>query len=175
MKTQLMEAESVVDLVPQILHLKKILVPIDFSDPSKKAIQYASRLAEQFDSEIVLLHVMELPPPIAAMRLAYDARRSSVDRLSAAKKKLRLRRMRPPIAPLARWLDECAAKAPIRRCRHDTHAFASSAAISRSATALRSKTSVRSMRVRRRVRSRQLSESRSPTATAMGTSCGWAW
>ena len=89
MKTQLMEAESVVDLVPQILHLKKILVPIDFSDPSKKAFQYASRLAEQFDSEIVLLHVMELPPPIAAMRLAYDARRSSVDRLSAAKKKLR--------------------------------------------------------------------------------------
>ena len=67
MKTQLMEAESVVDLVPQILHLKKILVPIDFSDPSKKAFQYALRLAEQFDSEIVLLHVMELPPPIAAM------------------------------------------------------------------------------------------------------------
>ena len=89
MKTQLMEAESVVDLVPQILHLKKILVPIDFSDPSKKAFQYASRLAEQFDSEIVLLHVMDLLPPIAAMRLTYDARRSSTDQLSAAKKKLR--------------------------------------------------------------------------------------
>ena len=27
-----MEPESVVDVVPQILHLKKILVPIDFSD-----------------------------------------------------------------------------------------------------------------------------------------------
>src|SRR5881396_1631347 len=89
MKTQLMEREGVVDLVPQILHLKKILVPIDFSDPSKKAFQYALRLAEQFDSEIVLLHVMELRPPIAAMRLAYDARRSSADQLSNAKKNLR--------------------------------------------------------------------------------------
>ena len=87
MKTQLMEAESVVDLVPQILHLKKILVPIDFSDPSKKAFQYALRLAEQFDSEIVLLHVIELRTSIAAIHLGYDARRSSKDQLSIAKKR----------------------------------------------------------------------------------------
>ena len=88
MKAQFTESDSVIDLVPQILHLKKILVPIDFSDPSKKAFQYALRLAEQFDSEIVLLHVMELRPPIAAIHLGYDARRSSKDQLSIAKKKL---------------------------------------------------------------------------------------
>ena len=63
MKTQLMEAESVVDLVPQILHLKKILVPIDFSDASKKAFLYALRFAEQFNCEIVLLHVVEVVSP----------------------------------------------------------------------------------------------------------------
>jgi nucleotide-binding universal stress UspA family protein len=89
MKAQFTESNGVIDLVPQILHLKKILVPIDFSGPSKKAFQYALRLAEQFDSEIVLLHVIELPPPIAAMRLTYDARRSSADQLSTAKKNLR--------------------------------------------------------------------------------------
>jgi universal stress protein A len=89
MKAQSTESEGVIDLVPQILYLKTILVPIDFSGPSKKAFQYALRLAEQFDSEIVLFHVMELPPPIAAMRLAYDARRLSADQLSTAKKNLR--------------------------------------------------------------------------------------
>src|SRR5436190_24274457 len=89
MKAQFTESDSVIDVVPQILHLKKILVPLDFSDPSKKAFQYALRLAEQFDSEIVLLHVMELPRPIAGMRLRYDAKRTAGDQLSSAKKKLR--------------------------------------------------------------------------------------
>jgi universal stress protein A len=88
-KAQFTESDSVIDLVPQILHLKKILVPNDFSDPSKKAFQYARRLAEQFDSEIVLLHVIELPPPIAAIHLAYDARRSYQDQVTSAKKNLR--------------------------------------------------------------------------------------
>jgi len=47
-------AESI-ELVPQILHLKKLLVPTDFSDTSKKAVQYALRFAEQFGCEIALL------------------------------------------------------------------------------------------------------------------------
>jgi nucleotide-binding universal stress UspA family protein len=89
MKAQSIESDSVIDVVPQILHLKKILVPIDFSGRSKKAFQYASRFAEQFDSEIVLLHVMELPPPMAAIRLAHDSRKSSRIKLSTAKKNLR--------------------------------------------------------------------------------------
>jgi universal stress protein A len=72
MKTQLMEAESVVDLVPQILHLKKILVPIDFSTMSKQAFQYALRFAEQFRCEIILLHVVEPETLIAGTPLAVD-------------------------------------------------------------------------------------------------------
>ncbi len=39
--------------------LKKILVPLDFSDSSKKALSYARPFAEQFGAEITLLHVVE--------------------------------------------------------------------------------------------------------------------
>jgi universal stress protein A len=72
MKTQLMEAESVVDLVPQILNPKKILVPIDFSTMSKHAFHYALRFAEQFRCEIILLHVVEPEREIAGTPLAVD-------------------------------------------------------------------------------------------------------
>jgi universal stress protein A len=72
MKTQLMEAESVVDLAPQILNPKKILVPIDFSTMSKHAFQYALRFAEQFRCEIILLHVVEPESVIAGTPIAVD-------------------------------------------------------------------------------------------------------
>jgi universal stress protein A len=72
MKTQVMEPEGVVELVPQVLNLKKILVPIDFSPMSKKALQYALRFAEQFGCEIVLLHVIEPVTAIAGAPLAVD-------------------------------------------------------------------------------------------------------
>src|SRR6476661_522958 len=72
MKAQLMESKRVVEVVPQILNLKKILVPIDFSPMSKKAFQYALRFAEQFGCEIVLLHVIEPETAIAGTPLAVD-------------------------------------------------------------------------------------------------------
>ena len=43
----------------KIFSLKKILVPVDFSDYSKKALRYARPFAEQFGAEIILLHVVE--------------------------------------------------------------------------------------------------------------------
>ena len=39
--------------------LTKILVPIDFSDCSKKALQYALAFAKQFHTSLVLLYVVE--------------------------------------------------------------------------------------------------------------------
>lgn len=39
------------------LKLATILAPIDFSDGSKKSLQYAVHFARQFGAEIVLLHV----------------------------------------------------------------------------------------------------------------------
>jgi len=66
------ETADTVELVPQILHPKTILVPIDFSATSKKAFQYALRFAEQFGCEIVLLHVVEPVEAIAGTPLAVD-------------------------------------------------------------------------------------------------------
>ena len=46
-------------------HIKHILVPIDFSDCSRKAIKYALPLATQFNATLTLLHVadFEKEPP----------------------------------------------------------------------------------------------------------------
>ncbi len=52
-------------------NLRKILVPADFSDCSRKALQYATALARQCQAEI-LLHVLEMPPvPVQAFEAAF--------------------------------------------------------------------------------------------------------
>lgn len=45
----------------RVSRLKKILVPVDFSERSTKALQYASSFARQFGAEILCLHVIEIP------------------------------------------------------------------------------------------------------------------
>jgi universal stress protein A len=45
--------------VPE-LQLRKILVPVDFSECSRKAVHYAASFAKQFNAEVVLLHVLEV-------------------------------------------------------------------------------------------------------------------
>ncbi len=44
------------------LNFKKILVPIDFSEVSRKALCYAASLARQFGGVTSVLHVIEPPP-----------------------------------------------------------------------------------------------------------------
>lgn len=41
--------------------MKKILVPTDFSEQAENALKVAVQLAKKFDSEIYLLHMLELP------------------------------------------------------------------------------------------------------------------
>jgi universal stress protein A len=41
------------------VRIRSILVPVDFSHPSLKALDYAVALAEQFDARITLLYVSE--------------------------------------------------------------------------------------------------------------------
>ena len=41
------------------LQIKSILVPVDFSPPSKKALDYAVEVARQFKAKLTLLHVIE--------------------------------------------------------------------------------------------------------------------
>lgn len=49
--------------VPE-LALKRILVPLDFSESSRRALRYAESFARQFNAELLLLHVVEpVPPP----------------------------------------------------------------------------------------------------------------
>lgn len=52
--------------------LKRILVPVDFSPLSKKALHYATRLAQQFGAEIDLFHVIEpeIPPAFDGFMIA---------------------------------------------------------------------------------------------------------
>ena len=44
---------------PAAFRLRRILVPIDFSENSKKALRYAQSFAEQFGAGLDLLHVVE--------------------------------------------------------------------------------------------------------------------
>jgi nucleotide-binding universal stress UspA family protein len=89
MKTaaQRIQTADAIELVPQILLLKKILVPTDFSETSKKAVQYALRFAEQFGCEIALLYVVEPVPPLVGAPLGVEAF-TEEDEFSMAEKDL---------------------------------------------------------------------------------------
>jgi universal stress protein A len=45
-----------------VLSIRTILCPVDFSDPSNKALDAAVEVAKQFQAELVLVHVI---PPVA--------------------------------------------------------------------------------------------------------------
>jgi nucleotide-binding universal stress UspA family protein len=45
-----------------IMEIRHILVPTDFSDSSKRALDDAVGLAQTFGAKLTLLHVVELPP-----------------------------------------------------------------------------------------------------------------
>jgi len=74
--------------------LRHILVPVDFSDTSKKAIQYAVPFGAAFDAEVLLLHVMQpysvpvelgyMPPQWAeSQREFVKSARDELDKLCA--------------------------------------------------------------------------------------------
>jgi nucleotide-binding universal stress UspA family protein len=52
------------DAVPLPVFFKKIVCPVDFSTSSMTALTYALSLAQQADAELIVLHVIELPPDI---------------------------------------------------------------------------------------------------------------
>lgn len=57
--------------VPE-LRLKHILVPVDFSDCSRKALHYAAPLARQFNADITLLHVV-VAVPLPPQMMVFEA------------------------------------------------------------------------------------------------------
>jgi nucleotide-binding universal stress UspA family protein len=74
---------EVIDLVPALLKIRTILVPIDFSKTSEKALVYAVRMAEQFGSKIVVLNVVE---PIATPDFAYHPLMLETDKAKSVAK-----------------------------------------------------------------------------------------
>ena len=51
--------DPVITISPAVIHLKNILVPLDFSEMSLKSLQYAVPFAIQFGAKLTLLHVEE--------------------------------------------------------------------------------------------------------------------
>lgn len=69
------------------MQIKKILVPHDFSSHSKKALDWALELAEKWQAEVELLHVIHILPPVVDVPndMYADVER---DQLAAAQKDL---------------------------------------------------------------------------------------
>jgi universal stress protein A len=91
--------------LPEV-NLKRILVPVDFSAQSRKAMQYALSFAKQFNAEILLLHVIEMTPlPAPPLTVVQDETTQASVHENAARE-------------LAEWRDEIssqvAAKASVR-------------------------------------------------------------
>lgn len=65
--------------------IKKILVPVDGSQPSVKAVELASDLASKYDAEIILLHVLlrgHMPDGLKkALEIEVGKRKASADNL----------------------------------------------------------------------------------------------
>ncbi|HEY3302722.1 MAG TPA: universal stress protein [Candidatus Binatia bacterium] len=70
--------------------IKKILVPSDFSGPSRRAMDYAAILAKESGAEILLLHVIEsLPYSVTDTLHVIDHRRALEKTAGALLKNLR--------------------------------------------------------------------------------------
>ena len=61
------------------MNLNKILVPIDYSDYSERALEWGAGLADKFDAQLFLVHVIPRPSPdlaraeeTAALQFALD-------------------------------------------------------------------------------------------------------
>jgi universal stress protein A len=72
--------------------VKRILVPVDFSEPSMKALPYALSLARQFRAELFLVHIVEqivypgdwMIPPFPSGDFASESREQLVEKLRNA-------------------------------------------------------------------------------------------
>lgn len=78
--------------------LKRILCPIDFSDSSMKALEYALSLAKEADAELLLMHVIEALPDAADWQQPTDSAIVEYLRLSEQNALTRMRAALPPDA-----------------------------------------------------------------------------
>lgn len=77
--------------------LKEILVPIDFSEPSRKALDYAIPFAEKFGARITLVHVVEPRIYPEAAVVPSEMEESNIAMMKDARKQLEtMRKARIP-------------------------------------------------------------------------------
>ena len=60
-------------------NLKKILIPVDFKEPSKKAVNYAGILAKRQKAEVTLLYVIDTPGLLAQLLLSFTTLPNELD------------------------------------------------------------------------------------------------
>lgn len=78
-------------MTPAKFQIGHILVPIDFSEHSQKALRYALAFAKQFDAEVTLAHIVEqmvypgdwMYPPLAVTDFETEKREQIIARLQA--------------------------------------------------------------------------------------------
>ncbi|HEY6506823.1 MAG TPA: universal stress protein, partial [Vicinamibacterales bacterium] len=70
---------------------RRIVCPIDFSEASLAALEYATSLATEADASLTLLHVIEVPPELRESPVHGEV---DVDRIRAAAEAECLRRLR---------------------------------------------------------------------------------
>jgi len=80
---RLSAADTVIDVMPVVLQLKRILVPYDFSTYATKAFNYALKFAEQFDASVTALHVVQPMPILPTDVLAAPIPDTTSDQLPA--------------------------------------------------------------------------------------------
>lgn len=65
--------------------IDQVVAPVDFSEPSRRALQYAARLASTYEVPLTLVHAVHVPtlPPVYRAELTAASRQEVVERVQA--------------------------------------------------------------------------------------------
>jgi nucleotide-binding universal stress UspA family protein len=74
---------------------RRILCPVDFSESSVAALEYALRIAEEADAQLTLLHVVEIPTVFSEEPAAIDVDLSRVSEVTAERARRKLQNLIP--------------------------------------------------------------------------------
>lgn len=77
------------------VQFRRILCPIDFSDSSLGALEYAINLAEEADAQLTVLHVSELPAAITQELFVVDTELSRIRETAVREARRRLEKLIP--------------------------------------------------------------------------------
>src|SRR5678815_733351 len=78
--------ETLMNNLPANARFEKIVVPVDFSECSRSAVEFGAALAKCFGSEMLLVHVVD--PCVGTGDLLVDIARLQVDREKEATEEL---------------------------------------------------------------------------------------